>query len=121
MGVVKLNGDLVGEFGPGTLSLLEPANDIEERGSAPEVLLLQTELLTTLKAVLLLDIILWISRLYSLVVGVENGGDGLGTLLISYRALVFARVELLEVKLAASSFAAPKTQIVASAGLVSRN
>jgi hypothetical protein len=50
MGVVKLDGDRVGELLPGFLALLEAADNIVERGSAPEVLLLQAELFTALEA-----------------------------------------------------------------------
>jgi hypothetical protein len=48
--VVQLNGDRVGELLPRLLALLETADDIVQRGCAPEVLLLQAELLSTLKA-----------------------------------------------------------------------
>jgi hypothetical protein len=58
---------------------------------------------------------------YLLVVGVEHGRDGLSTLLVRDRALVLARVELLEVELATSSLAAPETEVVAGASLVTRN
>jgi hypothetical protein len=50
MSVVELDGDRVGEFLPGFLALLEAADNIVERGSAPEVLLLQAELFTALEA-----------------------------------------------------------------------
>jgi hypothetical protein len=50
MSVVKLDGDRVGEFLPSLLVLLESANDIVQRGSAPKVLLLQAKLLTALEA-----------------------------------------------------------------------
>lgn len=105
MCVVKLDSNRVGKLLPRLLALLETTNDIVERGSAPEVLLLQAKLLTTLKVV----------------VGVEHRGDSLSTLLVRHRALVLARVELLEIKLAASGLAAPKTKVVASTSLVSRN
>jgi hypothetical protein len=93
VGVVELNGDLVGEFLPGALALLETSHDIVERSGAPEVLLLQAKLFTTVKVV----------------VGVEDSRNSLSTLLISYGALVLARVELLEVEFAASSLASPET------------
>jgi hypothetical protein len=51
VGVVELDGDRVWELLPGLLILLEAADDIVKRGCAPEVLLLQPELLTTLEAV----------------------------------------------------------------------
>jgi hypothetical protein len=62
-----------------------------------------------------------VSRVYLLVVGVEHGRDGLSTLLVCDGALVLARIELLEVKLATGSLAAPETKIVAGASFVSRN
>jgi hypothetical protein len=54
MGVVQLDGNLVGEFLPGTVCLLEAANDVEERCSTPEVLLLQSEFFATVEASVLL-------------------------------------------------------------------
>ena len=103
--IVKLDSYLVRELFPRALALLEAANDIIERGSAPEVLLLETKLLTTLEVV----------------VGVQNSGNSLSTLLVRYRALVFARVELLEIEFAAGSLAAPEAEVVACAGLITRN
>lgn len=49
MSVIELNGDLAGELGPGALGLLEATDNVIERGSNPEVLLLQAELLSTLR------------------------------------------------------------------------
>jgi hypothetical protein len=68
MGVVELDSDGVGELLPSLLALLESTDDIVQRGSAPEVLLLQTELLTTLEVV----------------VRVEHSGNSLSTLLVRY-------------------------------------
>jgi hypothetical protein len=120
VGVVELDSDLVGELLPRATGLLESADDIVERSSAPEVLLLQAKLLTAVETAVVrykfTD-----PEMCSLVVRVENSRDGLGTLLISYRALIVTVVELLEVELAACSFAAPKTEVVASASLVSGN
>jgi hypothetical protein len=48
--VVELDGDRVGELLPGLLALLEATDNVVERGSAPEVLLLQAELLTAFEA-----------------------------------------------------------------------
>ena len=48
--VVKLDGNLVGELLPGLLRLLETTDDIVERGSTPEVLLLETKLFAAVKA-----------------------------------------------------------------------
>jgi hypothetical protein len=118
--VVELNSDLVGELVPGALALLEAADDVVERGSAPEVLLLQAKLFTTVEA-LHVRYNHRSSRMYSLVVWVEHSRDCFGTLLLGYGALVLARVELLEIKLAAGCLATPKTEVVASAGLVSGN
>ena len=105
MSVVQLDGDLVGELLPRALALLEAANNVVERSSAPEVLLLEAKLLTALKVV----------------VGVQNSGNGFSTLLVRYRTLILARVELLEIEFAASSLAAPETEVVAGTGLVTRD
>jgi hypothetical protein len=51
VGIVELDGNLVRELAPSTLALLESADDVVERGGAPEVLLLQAKLLTAVKAV----------------------------------------------------------------------
>jgi hypothetical protein len=120
VGVVELNGDLVGELLPRATGLLESADDIVERSSAPEVLLLQAKLLTAVEAAVVRHKLTYCG-VYLLVVRVENSRNGLGTLLISYRALIVTVVELLEVELAAGSFAAPKAEVVASACLVSGN
>jgi hypothetical protein len=48
--VVELDGNRVGELLPGLLALLEATDNVVERGSAPEVLLLQAELLTAFEA-----------------------------------------------------------------------
>jgi hypothetical protein len=116
--VVELDSDLIGELVPGAFALLEAADDVVERGSAPEVLLFQAKLLAAVEAIVVSNG-LRTPRMYSLVVRVEHSRDGLGTLLISYGALVVARVKLLEVELAAGCFAAPKAEVVASAGFVS--
>lgn len=50
VGVVQLDGDLVGEFLPRALTLLETSDNVVERGCTPEVLLLQAELLTAVEA-----------------------------------------------------------------------
>jgi hypothetical protein len=118
--IVELDSDLVRELIPGALGLLEATDDVVEGSSAPEVLLLQAKLLTSVEATIVRHC-LREPAIYSLVVRVQHGRDCLGTLLIGYGALVIARVELLEVKLAAGCLAAPKTEIVARAGLVSGN
>lgn len=105
MGIVELNGDLLGEFLPGTLGLFEAANNIVERGCDPKVLLLQAELLASLEVV----------------VGVKHGADGFGALLIGDGAFVVAIVELLKVEFAARSLAGPETKIVCGGGGVAGN
>jgi hypothetical protein len=99
--IVELDGDLVGEFLPGTLALLETTHNIVQRGGTPEVLLLKTKLLAALE----------------IVVGVQDSRDSLSALLIRYGALVLSRVELLEIELATGSLAAPETEVIASTGL----
>ena len=96
MSIVQLNSNLIGEFEPSTLRLLESADDIVQGCSDPEVLLLQTKLLTTIEVV----------------VGVQDSRDGLCTLLICYRALVITTIELLEIKLSACGLGRPQTQVV---------
>lgn len=51
MGIIELDGDLVGELAPGSLGLLVATDDVEEGGGAPEVLLLQAQLLTPVEVV----------------------------------------------------------------------
>lgn len=94
--VTYLDGNCVRELLPGLLGLLEAAYDIAERSSAPEVLLLQSQLLTTVQVI----------------VGVQDSGDGLGSLLVVDRLLVFTRVELLEIKLSTGRLAGPETKVV---------
>ena len=48
--VVELNSNLIRELLPGTLALLETANNVVKRGSTPEVLLLETKLFAAVKA-----------------------------------------------------------------------
>lgn len=103
MGIIQLNSNLVRELPPGALSLLETADDIVQRGSNPEVLLLETKLLATLEVI----------------VGVQHGADGLSALLLCHGALVVAVVELLEVELAARGLAGPKSKVVRGRGVVS--
>ena len=100
MSVVELDGDLVREFAPGTRRLLEATDNVIERGGDPKVLLLEAELLAALEVV----------------VGVEDGADGLGALLLGDGALVISVVELLKVKLAAGSFAGPQAEVVGGRG-----
>lgn len=56
-----------------------------------------------------------------LVIGVQHGRDGLSSLLIGDRALIFSRVELLEIKFTGCCFAAPETEIVRGRSLVTGN
>jgi hypothetical protein len=85
MGVIELDGNLLGELLPGAFGLLEAANNIIKGGSNPEVLLLQTKLFSALQVV----------------VGVQHSTDGLSPLLVGDRTFVIAIVEFLEIKLSA--------------------
>lgn len=105
MSVVELDSDLVGEFLPGALGLFEAAHNIIERGCHPEVLLLQSQFFT----------------LVQVVVGVQHGADGLGSLLVCDCAFVVTIVELWEVKLASGCLARPKSQVVRGGSRVARN
>jgi hypothetical protein len=105
MCIVQLDSNLVREFAPCTLGLLEPTNNIVERSSNPEVLLLQTKLLTTIE----------------IIIGIQDSADGLSTLLICDGALVVTAVEFLEIEFSTGSFAGPETQIVGSSSIESRN
>jgi hypothetical protein len=93
MCIVQLDSNLVREFAPCTLGLLEPTNNIVERSSNPEVLLLQTKLLTTIE----------------IIIGIQDSADGLSTLLICDGALVVTAVEFLEIEFSTGSFAGPET------------
>lgn len=84
VGIVELNGNIIRECRPCLLGLLEAAHDIIQRGSTPEVLLLQAKLLSALEVI----------------VGVQDSRDGLRTLLLCYRAFVLSVIEFLEVKFA---------------------
>ena len=103
--ITYLDGYLVGELLPSLLGLLEPSHNVEERGSTPEVLLLQAQLLTALQAV----------------VGVEDGRDGLGTLLVRHRLLILSRVELGEVELTVRRLARPQSQVVGCSCTIARH
>jgi len=105
MSVVQLDSYLVGEFAPRSLALLEAANYIIEGSCHPEVLLLQAKLFTTIK----------------IVVRIQHSTDGLSTLLISNGTLIVATIELLEIEFSTGSFTGPKTQIVRSRCVESRN
>jgi hypothetical protein len=96
MGIVELDGNLLGELLPGAVGLLEAANNIVKGGSNPEVLLLQTKLFSALQVV----------------VGVQHSTDGLSPLLIRDRTFVIAIVEFLEIKLSARCFTGPESQVV---------
>lgn len=96
VGVVQLDGNLFGELLPRALGLLESTDNIVEGSGNPEVLLLETKLLSAVEVV----------------VGVKHGADGLSTLLVSDRVLVVAAIELLEVELSAGSLAGPQSQVV---------
>jgi hypothetical protein len=96
---------LIGELLPSLLRLLEPSHDIEERGSTPEILLLQAQLLAALQAV----------------VGVENRRDGLGTLLVRHGLLILSGVELGEVELTVRRLARPQSQVVGCSCTIARD
>jgi len=81
MSIVKLDGDIVGDFAEGKLHLLEAAHDILKSGTAEEVLLLQTHL-ETLRSGL----------------GIKNLGDVL-ILLTSVEGGIVVRVLILTVEL----------------------
>lgn len=100
-----LDRHLVGEFFPSLLGLLEASDNIVKRSSAPEVLLLQTQLLATLQAV----------------VGVEDSGDRLGALLVCNGLLVLARVEFGEIELAVRSLARPESEVIGCTRAISRH
>ncbi len=105
VGIVELDGDLLGEFLPRAFRLLEATDDVVERGGDPEILLLEAQLLAAVEVV----------------VGVEDGADGLGSLLVRHGALVLAAVELLEIEFAARGLARPQPQVVGRRSPVTRN
>lgn len=100
--VIELDSNLLRELLPRALRLLETTNNIVQRCSNPEVLLLETQLLTSLQVV----------------IGVEDGADGLSTLLVGNGAFVVTAVELLEIELASGGLAGPESQVVGSGGIV---
>jgi hypothetical protein len=105
MGIIQLNSNLVRELAPCTLGLLESTNNIVERRSDPEVLLLKSKLLTTVEVI----------------IGIQDSTDGLGTLLVCNRTLVVTAVKFLEIEFSTGSFAGPETQIVGGMSIESRN
>lgn len=121
MGIIELNGHLVGEFAPCTLRLLESSYNIEQRCSNPEVLLLQSKLFSSIEVV----------------VRVQHGGNGLSTLLVTDRAiklsevssnaqlnllpLIITAIKLLEIKLATCGLRRPQAQVIGSWGVKPRN
>lgn len=105
VGIIELDGNLIGELAPGALRLLEAANNVVKRGGNPEVLLLEAQLLASLEVV----------------VGVEDSTDGLSALLVGNGAFVVAIVELLEVELAARGLGGPQAQVVGRRGIVAGN
>lgn len=105
MSIVELDSNLLRELPPRALRLLETPNDIVQRCSNPEVLLLETQLLTSLQVV----------------IGVEDSADGLSTLLVGDGAFVVTAVELLEIEFTSGGLAGPQSQVVGSRGVVSRD
>ena len=84
MGVVELDGDLVGQPSPVGVALAEPPEDVLESGRHEEVLLLEPQLLAH---------VLVVRR-------VEDLGDGLAAHLVLDRPHVLAGLEAREVELA---------------------
>jgi hypothetical protein len=105
MCIIELDGNLLGKLLPWSLGLLESADNIVEGCSTPKILLLQSEFFTTLH----------------IVVRIEYSRDSFGSLLISNRTFVFARIELLEIKLSACSPTSPESKIVGGRALVTGN
>ena len=83
MSVVELNFVLLWELGePVVVALLVPSDDIVERCRAEEVLLLESELLTGVSAV----------------VGVENAGNVLSILPVRNGSMEVTRVKFIEIE-----------------------
>ena len=82
--IIQLNGNHVWESRPCFVRFLKTSDDIVQRGGAPEVLLLQAQLFAAF------EVVIWI----------QNGRYCFRTLLVTYRTLVFAIVELLKVEFA---------------------
>jgi hypothetical protein len=99
--LVELNGDVVGQLVPRLVELLEAADDVGQRGRAPEVLLLQPELLAGVVRV----------------VRIEDAGNGLGRLGGLDRGGVRASVEGGEIE-AGDRLGCPKTDVGGRLGAV---
>ena len=83
MSVVELNFVLLWELGePVVVALLVPSDDIVERCRAEEVLLLESELLSGVSAV----------------VGVENAGNVLSILPVRNGSMEVTRVKFIEIE-----------------------
>lgn len=101
MGIVQLHAVLLGEHSKSVVVLLLISADHVIDGSrAEEVLLLETELLTGISAI----------------VGVEHGRDVLGLLSLGDGTLVVRRVESIEVEVRARA-RSPQTQVVGIVGV----
>ncbi len=105
MRIVQLDGHHVRKLRPRLLGLLKPADDIKQRCRAPEILLLQTQLLSAIQVI----------------IRVQDRRNRFGTLLLRHGAFVFAVVEFLKIELLVSGFTRPQPQVVRRLGLVSRN
>ena len=103
--IVELDGYLVREFFPAVLSLFESTNNVIQGRRTPKVLLLQTQLLSTIK------IVIW----------VQNGRNGICALLVRHGAFIVTRIKFCKVKLSACCLARPQSQVVGSFGPVSGN
>ena len=82
VGVVQLDGDLVGKLGPIGVVFLKAADDVAQRTGGEKVLLEQAQLFAGL----------------GVVVRVENLADGLGHVLLPDRFLVASAVEGLQIE-----------------------
>ena len=82
VGVVQLNGNLVGKLGPIGVVFLKAADDVAQRAGGEKVLLEQAQLFAGL----------------GVVVRVEDLADGLGHVLLPDRFLVASAVEGLEIE-----------------------
>jgi hypothetical protein len=87
VGIVKLNFVEFGELSPVSVRLFESADDVMQRGSTEEILLLQSELLTLLTRV----------------IRVEATCNVLGRLTLTNSTEVVTLVELVEVKFIAGA------------------
>ena len=98
MGVVHLNGSLRGEVSKIRVGLLKALDDVHDRGSHEEVLLLQTQFLPS----------------GGVVIGIKHGSNSLCALLSEYGVHVGTIVEALQVKLI-NGLCLPQAQVISTA------